>query len=157
MRKRDVHALIGANGAGKSTLMKVLSGAHSHYEGSIQITGHTASIQTPKDAASYGVQTVHQEVDTALVPYLSVGENMMMHQLENKTFVGWKELHRKKLTTIKRIGHRHLHKRLVSDLTLAEKQMVLAKAVSTKYKILILDEPTAPLSRTETKQVIFND
>lgn len=64
--------------------MKVLSGAHSHYEGSIQINGQAASIQTPKDAVSYGVQTVHQEVDTALVPYLSVGENMMMHQIEKK-------------------------------------------------------------------------
>ncbi|BBP93154.1 hypothetical protein BsIDN1_67720 [Bacillus safensis] len=64
--------------------MKVLSGAHSHFDGTIYINGQAASIQTPKDASSYGVQTVHQEVDTALVPYLSVGENMMMHEIEKK-------------------------------------------------------------------------
>ena len=62
--------------------MKVLSGAHSHFEGTIHINGEAATIHTPKDAASYGVQTVHQEVDTALVPYLSVGENMMIHEME---------------------------------------------------------------------------
>ncbi|MGA3882446.1 ATP-binding cassette domain-containing protein, partial [Bacillus pumilus] len=67
LKKGTVHALIVANGAWKSTLMKVLSGAHSHYEGSIQSNGQATSIQTPKDAASYGVQTVQQEVDTALV------------------------------------------------------------------------------------------
>jgi len=154
LKKGTVHALIGANGAGKSTLMKVLSGAHSHYEGSIQINGQAASIQTPKDAASYGVQTVHQEVDTALVPYLSVGENMMMHQIEKKTFVDWKELHRKAAQRLKELDIDISTKRLVSDLTLAEKQMVLiAKAVSIKCSILILDEPTAPLSHTETNKL----
>ncbi|MFP3810178.1 sugar ABC transporter ATP-binding protein [Bacillus sp. SIMBA_005] len=154
LKKGTVHALIGANGAGKSTLMKVLSGAHSHYEGSIQINGQAASIQTPKDAVSYGVQTVHQEVDTALVPYLSVGENMMMHQIEKKTFVDWKELHRKAAQRLKELDIDISTKRLVSDLTLAEKQMVLiAKAVSIKCSILILDEPTAPLSHTETNKL----
>ncbi|QKN77074.1 sugar ABC transporter ATP-binding protein [Bacillus pumilus] len=154
LKKGTVHALIGANGAGKSTLMKVLSGAHSHYEGSIHINGQAASIQTPKNAASYGVQTVHQEVDTALVPYLSVGENMMMHQIEKKTFVGWKELHRKATQLLKEMDIDISTKRLVSDLTLAEKQMVLiAKAVSIKCSILILDEPTAPLSHTETSKL----
>ncbi|MDF2004239.1 sugar ABC transporter ATP-binding protein [Bacillus pumilus] len=154
LKKGTVHALIGANGAGKSTLMKVLSGAHSHYEGSIHINGLAASIQTPKNAASYGVQTVHQEVDTALVPYLSVGENMMMHQIEKKTFVGWKELHRKAAQLLKEMDIDISTKRLVSDLTLAEKQMVLiAKAVSIKCSILILDEPTAPLSHTETSKL----
>lgn len=154
LKKGTVHALIGANGAGKSTLMKVLSGAHSHYEGSIQINGQAASIQTPKDAVSYGVQTVHQEVDTALVPYLSVGENMMMHQIEKKTFVDWKELHRKAAQRLKELDIDISTKRLVSDLTLAEKQLVLiAKAVSIKCSILILDEPTAPLSHTETNKL----
>ncbi|MEJ9278972.1 ATP-binding cassette domain-containing protein, partial [Bacillus thuringiensis] len=61
IEKGTVHALIGANGAGKSTLMKVLSGAHSHFDGTIHINGQAATIQTPKDASSYGVQTVHQE------------------------------------------------------------------------------------------------
>lgn len=154
LKKGTVHALIGANGAGKSTLMKVLSGAHSHFDGTIYINGQAASIQTPKDASSYGVQTVHQEVDTALVPYLSVGENMMMHEIETKTFVSWKELHRKAAQLLKEMDIDISTKRLVSDLTLAEKQMVLiAKAVSIKCSILILDEPTAPLSHAETSKL----
>lgn len=154
LKKGTVHALIGANGAGKSTLMKVLSGAHSHFDGTIHINGQAASIQTPKDASSYGVQTVHQEVDTALVSYLSVGENMMMHEIEKKTFVSWKELHRKAAQLLKEMDIDISTKRLVSDLTLAEKQMVLiAKAVSIKCSILILDEPTAPLSHAETSKL----
>ncbi|MED1748374.1 sugar ABC transporter ATP-binding protein [Bacillus zhangzhouensis] len=154
LKKGTVHALIGANGAGKSTLMKVLSGVHSHFEGTIHINGKAASIQTPKEAALYGVQTVHQEVDTALVPYLSVGENMMMHEIEKKSFVRWKELHRKAAQLLKEMDIDISTKRLVSDLTLAEKQMVLiAKAVSIKCSILILDEPTAPLSHAETSKL----
>lgn len=154
LKKGTVHALIGANGAGKSTLMKVLAGAHSHFTGAIQINGKAVSIQTPKDAAAYGVQTVHQEVDTALVPYLSVGENMMIHEIEKKPFVRWKELHRKAAQILKEMDIDISTKRLVSDLTLAEKQMVLiAKAVSVKCSILILDEPTAPLSHTETSKL----
>ncbi|MCY7437940.1 MULTISPECIES: sugar ABC transporter ATP-binding protein [Bacillus] len=154
LRKGTVHALIGANGAGKSTLMKVLSGAHSHFEGTIHINGEAATIHTPKDAASYGVQTVHQEVDTALVPYLSVGENMMIHEMEKKPFVRWKEIHRKAAQLLKEMDIDISTKRLVSDLTLAEKQMVLiAKAVSIKCSILILDEPTAPLSHAETSKL----
>ncbi|WP_342499826.1 sugar ABC transporter ATP-binding protein [Bacillus sp. FSL M7-0791] len=154
LKKGTVHALIGANGAGKSTLMKVLSGAHSHFHGTIHINGQAATIQTPKDASSYGVQTVHQEVDTALVPYLTVGENMMMHEIEKKIFVSWKELHRKAAQLLKEMDIDISTNRLVSDLTLAEKQMVLiAKAVSIKCSILILDEPTAPLSHAETSKL----
>ncbi|MFS0653949.1 sugar ABC transporter ATP-binding protein [Bacillus sp. 179-C3.3 HS] len=154
LKKGTVHALIGANGAGKSTLMKVLSGAYSHAQGTIHINGQLASIHTPKDAATYGVQTVHQEVDTALVPYLSVGENMMMHEIERQPFVRWKELHRQAAQTLKEMEINLSTKRLVSELTLAEKQMVLiAKAVSAQCSILILDEPTAPLSHAETSQL----
>ncbi|MDM5299871.1 sugar ABC transporter ATP-binding protein [Bacillus pumilus] len=154
LKKGTVHALIGANGAGKSTLMKVLSGAHSHADGTIYINGQLASIHTPKDAASYGVQTVHQEVDTALVPYLSVGENLMMHEIERQPIVRWKEIHHKAAQTLKEMNISISTKRLVSELTLAEKQMVLiAKAVSVKCNILILDEPTAPLSHAETNKL----
>ncbi|MGE6630488.1 sugar ABC transporter ATP-binding protein [Bacillus sp. NPDC077027] len=154
LQKGTVHALIGANGAGKSTLMKVLAGAHQHYEGIIQINGEKQTIRSPKESTLYGVQTVYQEVDTALVPYLTVGENMLIHELEHKQFVRWKELHHKATSILKEMQIDVSSKRLVSELTLAEKQMVLiAKAVSTKCSILILDEPTAPLSHTETNKL----
>lgn len=79
----SVHALIGANGAGKSTLMKVLSGAYSHYIGEISLNGEKVHIRSPKQAQDYGIQIVYQEVDTALIPNLSVGENIMLNETVN--------------------------------------------------------------------------
>ncbi len=94
-----VQALIGANGAGKSTLMKVLSGAYNHYTGAIHFDGTKATIASPKDALDAGIQIVHQEVDTALIPYLTVGENIllhdMVHEMGSRQLVKWKQLHAK--------------------------------------------------------------
>ena len=152
------HALVGANGAGKSTLMKVLSGAHVHYSGDIFIDGMKRDIRSPKAAQEQGIQIVHQEVDTALIPYLTVGENVMLNDMVQnmgkKQRVHWKELHNKATSILEDMKIHVPSKKLVRDLTLAEKQMVLiARAVSTECKFLILDEPTAPLSHTETTEL----
>ncbi|MFC0558925.1 sugar ABC transporter ATP-binding protein [Halalkalibacter alkalisediminis] len=151
------HALLGANGAGKSTLMKVLSGAYGHYTGEIFINGKAVFIRTPKDAQTHGIQIVYQEVDTALIPYLSVAENIMLNEtvtnMGKKQFMKWKVLHTKATDILEKMKINVSSKKLVSELTLAEKQMVLiARAVSTKCKFLILDEPTAPLSHAETTE-----
>lgn len=149
----SVHALIGANGAGKSTLMKVLSGAYSHYTGEISLEGKLLSIRTPKDAQDFGIQIVYQEVDTALVSYLSVGENILLNK-KKKAFINWKQLHTKATEVLQKLNVNIPSRKLVSDLTLAEKQMVLiARSIATDCKFLILDEPTAPLSQTETKEL----
>jgi simple sugar transport system ATP-binding protein len=151
-----VHALIGANGAGKSTLMKVLSGAYSHYSGQIALDGKLLPIRTPKDAQDFGIQTVYQEVDTALVSYLTVGENIMLGKTvrENRQFIDWRGLHKEASIVLKKLNIQLSSKKLVSELTLAEKQMVLiAKSIATDCRFLILDEPTAPLSQTETKEL----
>jgi simple sugar transport system ATP-binding protein len=160
----SVHALIGANGAGKSTLMKVLSGAYNHYTGKITLGGKPLSIRTPKDAQDYGIQIVYQEVDTALIPYLTVGENIMLNQTVNEMgktqLINWSELHTKATVVLKKLHVNINSKKLVSDLTLAEKQMVLiARSIATDCKFLVLDEPTAPLSQTETSELfrIVND
>ncbi|MDF9763629.1 simple sugar transport system ATP-binding protein [Peribacillus simplex] len=152
------HALVGANGAGKSTLMKVLSGAHVHYSGDIFIDGIKQDIRSPKAAQEQGIQIVYQEVDTALIPYLTVGENIMLNDMVQnmgkKQIVQWKELHNQASLILEDMKIRVPSKKLVRDLTLAEKQMVLiARAVSTECKFLILDEPTAPLSHTETTEL----
>jgi simple sugar transport system ATP-binding protein len=152
------HALLGANGAGKSTLMKVLSGAYSYYTGDIAINGQKVTVKSPKDAQEQGIQIVYQEVDTALIPYLSVGENILLNDTVNemgkKQFINWREIHRKAERILKSMNIKVSSKKLVSELTLAEKQMVLiARAVSTECKFLILDEPTAPLSHTETSEL----
>ncbi|MEC0370507.1 sugar ABC transporter ATP-binding protein [Paenibacillus chibensis] len=152
------HALIGANGAGKSTLMKVLSGAYGHYTGSIHIDGEPVQIRNPKDAKDLGIQIVYQEVDTALVPYLTVGENIMLDHTVNdmgkKQIISWKAIHQRSKEILDKMNVNVSSKKLVSELTLAEKQMVLiARAISKTCRFLILDEPTAPLSHAETEEL----
>lgn len=158
METGQAHALIGANGAGKSTLMKVLSGVYNHYSGEIYLDGELIDIRSPKDARQHGIQIVYQEVDTALVSSLTVAENIMLNALvankEKKLVIDWKRLHQQAAAILKTLQVKLPTRKLVSELSLAEKQMVLiARAVSTECKFLILDEPTAPLSLTETKQL----
>ncbi|MDF2612307.1 MAG: transporter related protein [Clostridia bacterium] len=153
-----IHALIGANGAGKSTLMKVLAGANTHYTGEIFIDGELVEIRSPKEAKNKGIEIVYQEVDTALIPYLSVAENIMLNSIVNKMgkkqMVNWKEVKRSAEAILKKLNMKIDVNTLVSNLSLAEKQMVLiARAVALECRFLILDEPTAPLSNTETKEL----
>lgn len=153
-----IHALIGANGAGKSTLMKVLSGAHDHYTGSILLDDKKVNIKCPRDAKALGIEIVYQEVDTALIPYLSVAENIMLdilvNNMKHKQFVNWNTIHSKADIVLKKLHLKLDTHTLVQDLTLAQKQMVLiARAISEECRFLILDEPTAPLSNTETKEL----
>ncbi|UAL46069.1 sugar ABC transporter ATP-binding protein [Sutcliffiella horikoshii] len=154
----SVHALIGANGAGKSTLMKVLAGAYDHFSGEIKLGGNPLSISNPTDSQQAGVQIVYQEVDAALIPTLTVAENIMLQETVqhsgSKQWIRWRNVHKKAAEHLKKLNSNISTKRLVSSLTLAEKQMVLlARAISTDCKFLILDEPTAPLSNRETEKL----
>lgn len=153
-----IHALVGANGAGKSTLMKVLAGANAHYTGQIYVGGEPVEIRCPKDAKNLGIEIVFQEVDTALIPYLSVAENVMFNTLVNKMgrkqIVHWKEIRQAAKTVLKKLNVDVDMNKQVSGLTLAQKQMVLiARCVAEKCRFLILDEPTAPLSNSETLEL----
>jgi len=160
LKSGEIRALIGANGAGKSTLMKVLSGVNTHYDGQIHLDGLPVEIRSPKAAKELGIEIVYQEVDVALVPHLTVAENIMLNHLANNMgrtqIVDW---HMVRKSAREALGRLHMNidvRKRVSDLSLAEKQMVLiARAVLEKCKFLILDEPTAPLSNTET-QVFFD-
>ncbi|CAG9623163.1 sugar ABC transporter ATP-binding protein [Sutcliffiella rhizosphaerae] len=154
----SIHALVGANGAGKSTLMKVLAGANDHYQGQMLLEGKSVSIQSPADSQALGIQIVYQEVDSALIPPLTVVENIMLQETvqksSNKLWINWKEVHRQAAKHLQKLNISISTKRKVNSLTLAEKQMVLlARAMSTKCKFLILDEPTAPLSNRETDEL----
>lgn len=151
-------ALVGANGAGKSTLMKVLSGAYDRYTGSIFIDGEEVRIRSPREAKHLGIETVYQEVDTALVPYLSVAENIMLdvlvHDLKGRQFVHWPAIHAEARRILALLNVTLDTRATASQLTLAQKQMVLiARAISKACRFLILDEPTAPLSRSETAEL----
>lgn len=153
-----VHALIGANGAGKSTLMKILAGAYSHWTGNIKINGENVNIRSTKESKNYGIQIVYQEVDVALIPYLTVAENVLVDEMVNgmkgKQFVNWKNINSKAKQVLKHLNVNIPVNKKVSELSLAEKQMVLiARAIAQKCSLLILDEPTAPLSKSETDEL----
>ena len=154
----EVKALVGANGAGKSTLMKVLSGVYPHYTGEIYIDGKPIEIRSTADAKKYGIEIVFQEVDSALVPDLSVAENVMMEHLvfgqKWDPIVNWQYLWDETRKIMDRLNIIIDPKKLVSTLTIAQKQMILiARAILGNCSYLLLDEPTAPLSIVETKML----
>lgn len=150
----EIHALVGANGAGKSTLMKVLAGANPSYRGEIWLDGEAVELRSPGAAKRLGIQIVYQEVDQALVPALSAAENMLLDELgkPGHLWVDWRALYRQ-AEQLKGQLHMDFDVRMpVSRLTLAQKQMVLiARALHSRCRILLLDEPTAPLSAVETE------
>jgi simple sugar transport system ATP-binding protein len=151
-----IYALVGANGAGKSTLMKVLSGVNNFYTGKIFIDDQEVRIRSPRAAKELGIEIVYQEVDTALSPTLSVAENIMTNVLVNKMgkkqFINWNYIRGAARDALERLGVEIDVRKNVSELTLAEKQMILiAGAAREKCRFLLLDEPTAPLSNKETE------
>lgn len=154
-----VTALVGANGAGKSTLMKVLSGVYSHYTGEITVNGQPVEIRNPNAAKDLGIETVYQEVDTALVSTLTVAENIMMDYLArgigHKQFINSKYMKTTAKNILQEMGIEIPINAIVASLSMAQKQMVvIARAVLRKCKFLILDEPTAPLSNSETESCL---
>lgn len=151
----SVHALTGANGAGKSTLMAVLSGAHSHYSGEILLDGAPVSIRSPRDAKRLGIHLVQQEVDVALVPQLSVAENILLDRLAQPGHgFRWGAIRQQARALLAQLDAHIDVNRLVERCTLAEKQQILlARALSHHCRFLILDEPTAPLDQHESERL----
>jgi simple sugar transport system ATP-binding protein len=153
----EIHALVGANGAGKSTLMKVLAGVYNTFDGEILIDGRKVDILNPKQAKKEGIVIVYQEVDTALIPSLSVAENIMMDYMINdqqNTFMDWKYIKKRAKEEVEALDLDINVNKNVGELSLSEKQMVLiGRAVFLKAKYLILDEPTAPLSLEESRKL----
>ena len=160
----EIRAVVGANGAGKSTLMKVLAGANPDYTGEVLLNGQAVELRTPTAAKKIGIQIVYQEVDTALVPTLSVGENVMLNQTvmsRGKPFMNWPSIHQQAREVLKRLNITNINVRtLVQDLSLAQKQMVLiARAIQSQCSVLILDEPTSALDPVSEYEVYssFNE
>ena len=149
--KASIHALLGENGAGKSTLIKIATGIHRHDSGTLTINSNLLDLHGPRDAIASGIGVVHQERN--LIPRFSISENIFLESLsENR---------------LKRINYTKLHKRArywldmlaldvepstsVEKLSVAQKQLVeIAKALSLKSQVLLLDEPTASLTTHET-------
>ena len=152
----EIHALVGANGAGKSTLMKVLAGANPDYTGEVYLNDQVVDLRTTLAAKKLGIQIVYQEVDMALIPTLSVAENVMLNDtvMNGRYIMNWRSLYRRAAEVLQRLNIQVDTHKLVQDLSLAQKQMVLiARAIVNECNFLILDEPTAPLSDTETEEL----
>ena len=155
--KGKVVALVGANGAGKSTLIKILTGYYDEYDGQVEVDGQRVNLKTPYIAKSFGIEAVYQEVDTALIPSLTVTENVLIEQLAQQStgvFLNWVALHQKAETILSSVGLQINVRKRVEDLVLHEKQMLLiARAVSQNVRYLIFDEPTTALGMREVERL----
>ena len=150
VRQGEVHALLGENGAGKSTLMKILSGAYTKDEGEILIEGKPVSIHSSHDAQALGISIIYQELN--LIDQLTVAENIFMGRplMKNKARVDWAGMYAEAQKLLDSLGIEINARSLVRNLGVAHKQMVeVAKALSINSRILIMDEPTAPLTNRE--------
>ncbi len=147
--KGEVHAIVGENGAGKSTLIKILSGAIRQDAGAITLDGVELGHITPHEAIRLGISTIYQEFN--LVPFLSVAENIFFGREPMRLgFIDKRRMHRMASRLCEDMGvDLNTHAR-VKDLGVAYQQIVeILKAVSHESRILIMDEPTAPLTTRE--------
>jgi len=152
----EIHALCGENGAGKSTLMNVLSGIYPYgtYDGDIIYDGEVCKFQNIRDSEGKGIVIIHQEL--ALVPLLSIGENMFLgNERGSKARINWSETFDKADELLNKVGLKESSKTLIKDIGVGKQQLVeIAKALGKKVKLLILDEPTASLNDTESKHLL---
>ncbi|MEM6846048.1 MAG: sugar ABC transporter ATP-binding protein [Bacteroidota bacterium] len=153
----EVHALCGENGAGKSTLMNILSGNLQPNSGSIRWKGQEVQIPDPIEAQRLGIAIVYQE--RSLVETLSVAENIFIRNKPRNRFgfIDFTRLHQQTKSLLERLGLSDIRPQsLVGSLSVAKQQMVeIAKALSQKPELLILDEPTASITEVETK-ILFS-
>lgn len=149
--KGEVHALLGENGAGKSTLIKVLAGAHSPDEGAICIEGDSYTDMNPRLAKQLGIQVIYQEFN--LIPTLSAAENIFLGNFIGNGLIVNKKAMIQKTEELFESLHVKLDPRLlVRDMSPAQQQIVeIAKSISRDVKILVMDEPSAPLTLNEVR------
>ena len=152
----EIHALVGENGAGKSTLMKVLSGVYPHgtYEGDILYEGDVRTFRDLADSEHLGIVIIHQEL--ALVPLLSIAENIFLgNEVATKGVIDWEETYSRTAQLLEKVGLREKPTALVTDIGVGKQQLVeIAKALSKRVKLLILDEPTASLQETDSQALL---
>ncbi|WP_114767030.1 D-allose ABC transporter ATP-binding protein AlsA [Vibrio rhodolitus] len=153
----EVHALLGENGAGKSTLMKVLSGIHQPTAGTISVDGKDYEALTHQESAMLGISIIYQEL--SLIEELSVLENIFIGRLKTKRIFGievvdWDAMRSEAEQIMKDLGMKIDLDAKVEDLSISYKQMVeIAKALSTKARVLIMDEPTSSLTEIEVEKL----
>lgn len=153
----EIHAICGENGAGKSTLMKVLSGVYPYgsYEGEIVYQGQEMRFRDIRASEAAGIVIIHQEL--ALIPLLSITENIFLGNEPRNRFgaIDWVEAKRKAIELLARVGLDDDPDALIKDIGVGKQQLVeIAKALNKSVKLLILDEPTAALNESDSQHLL---
>ena len=155
LNKGEVHALVGENGAGKSTLMKILSGIYKKDTGEITYLGKHVDVNSPLEAHHLGISIIHQELN--LMPHLTVAENIFIgreDRLKVRPFLNKTRQNKAAAELLAELSLKLDPKTLVGDLTIAKQQMVeIAKSVSYRGEVIIMDEPTSSLTPAETESL----
>ncbi|WP_066464346.1 multiple monosaccharide ABC transporter ATP-binding protein [Sanguibacter suarezii] len=156
VRRGEVHAICGENGAGKSTLMNVLSGVYPHgsYDGTIVLNGKDCDFRSIRDSEARGVVIIHQEL--ALIPYLSIAENIFLgNERSAAGIIDWNLAMRDASELLARVGLTDSPQVKAMDIGVGKQQLVeIAKALSKKVDLLILDEPTAALNDEDSAHLL---
>jgi len=156
VRPGEIHAVVGENGAGKSTLMKVLSGVYPYpeYSGEIRFMGQERRFKGIAESEAQGIIIIHQEL--ALVPLLSIAENIFLgNEPARYGVIDWALAHRRTRELLEKVGLKESPATLVTDLGIGKQQLVeIAKALSKEVKLLILDEPTASLNESDSDALL---
>jgi putative multiple sugar transport system ATP-binding protein len=156
VRRGEIHAICGENGAGKSTLMKVLSGVYPHgsYDGEIYFDGDPCQFSDIRDSEHRGIVIIHQEL--ALCPQLSIAENIFLgNERATRGLIDWNRTNYEAGHLLERVGLRENPVTPVFDLGVGKQQLVeIAKALSKKVRLLILDEPTAALNDEDSAHLL---
>ena len=156
VEREKIHCLVGENGAGKSTLMKVLSGVYPYgsFEGEIYLDGELQKFKNTHDSEEAGIAVIYQEL--ALVPEMSVYENVYLgHEIRNGVTVDINETIKQTLEVLKKVGLKINPTTKVKDIGIGTQQLVeIAKALSRKAKLLILDEPTSALNESDSENLL---
>jgi putative multiple sugar transport system ATP-binding protein len=156
VHRGEIHALVGENGAGKSTLMNVLSGTipYGDYSGKITYNGKECKFKTVRESEKLGIVIIHQEL--ALIPELSIGENMFLgNERKGKLGIDWDETYSQATKHLRQVGLKDSAQTLIKDIGTGKQQLVeIAKALSKNVKLLILDEPTSSLNEEDSKMLL---
>lgn len=153
LRAGEIHSLLGENGAGKSTLIKALTGVYPIDAGTIHVSGTARTFAGTADAQIAGIATVYQEVN--LCTNLTVGENVMLgHEVRGKRGINWRATHAKATTYLRQLGVDIDPRSQLSTHSLAVQQLIaISRAVVVDCRLLVLDEPTSSLDRSEVEQL----
>ncbi len=153
LKAGEIHALMGENGAGKSTFIKVIMGVHQAEEGEMLLDGEKVNFKSTKDAQKAGIAAIYQHVTA--YPHLSVAENIFVGHLKMKRgVVQWKEMYKEADALLAELNADFSSHELMGNLSVAQQQMVeIAKALSLKARIIIMDEPTAALTKRESEEL----